>query len=409
MFEDKIKKLLTKIPYSTEIPDLTTTFLKLVDEQIQFDIENGIDPVIAQANISILLQELDNLINQATDSKNSAVMLKQLEKSVVQILELKSVNEFSINLSNITELHFNYRIGDLIILPTDSDQLIVKDLMSRDIPKLYSTVEKVGNVIKVTQGPRKLVGLFKNKILLFVPNKYASFLTIRSQSGKVTLIGLKSQCMLDLTTISGHVLLSNLKVQRFQADVKSSNLLMTHCTSQDLHINSHSGNIKAEAIKTLSQEEGIVFSTSSGNVNLKDIDSYSLQINSKSGNLHLDNIVAQTEIETASGSIKFSNISKSCEIHSHSGNCKLRLNSQFASNIDVQNKTGNINLELPTENFPLQFHAQTRLGPINLPMDAIIYANDDFSTMKGYLNKEDAPAKANLTNEMGVIDISISK
>lgn len=409
MFEEKIKQLLTKIPHSPENSDLAVTFLKRVDEQISFDIENGIDSQIAQNNISILLQELESLINQASESKNSAVMLKQLEKSIVQILELKSVNEFAINLANITELHFNYRIGDLIILPTNSDQLIVKDLMSRDIPKLYSTVEKIGNVVKITQGPRKLVGIFKNKILLFVPNKYASFMTIRSQSGKVTLIGLDSKCLLDLTNISGRVLLNNLKVQRFQADLKSSNLLITHCTSQDFHINSHSGTIKAEAITTTSNEEGVAITTNSGNIYLDNTASHIVQINSKSGNLQLDNIVAPTELTTNSGNIKFKAIKKSADLQTHAGNCKLSLAPEFKNEISVNNDVGSIKLTLPSAAYPIRFNAQTRLGAINLPMDAIIYASDDFNIMKGYLNNEEAQASAKLNNEVGNIDVNIEQ
>lgn len=406
MFEDKIKKLLTKIPHSPETPNLTNKFLERVDEQIQFDISQGINAETAQNNISILLKELENLINQAADSQNSAVMLKQLEKSIIQILELKSVNEFTVNLANITELHFNYRIGDLIILPTKGDQLIVKDLMSRDIPKLYSTIEKVGNVVKITQGPRKLVGLFKNKILLFVPDNYASFLTVRSQSGKVTLIGLSSHCMLDLTNISGRVLLSNLKVKRFQADLKSSNLLMTNCFSQNWHINSQSGKIKAEAINCSNTEQAMLITTSSGSIDLTNITGQAIQINNKSGNLHLDQINSNTEITTNSGNIKFANIIKKTDIVTHSGNCKLSLNPKFQDTINVKSISGNIHLKLASESFPMRFNAETNLGRINLPMDTIIYASDNFNIMKGYLNQEDAPALAVLKSDVGHIDVT---
>jgi hypothetical protein len=58
-------------------------------------------------------------------------------------------------------------LGDILVLPTNSSNLIVHDFMSRDIENLHSTVEKVGNVLKITQGPRKLVGILKTKLYYF--------------------------------------------------------------------------------------------------------------------------------------------------------------------------------------------------------------------------------------------------
>lgn len=212
--------------------------------------------------------------------------------------------------------------------------------------------------------------------------------------------------MLDLTNISGRVLLSNLKVKRFQADLKSSNLLMTNCFSQNWHINSQSGKIKAEAINCSNTEQAMLITTSGGSIDLTNITGQAIQINNKSGNLHLDQINSNTEITTNSGNIKFANIIKKTDIVTHSGNCKLSLNPKFQDTINVKSISGNIHLKLASESFPMRFNAETNLGRINLPMDTIIYASDNFNIMKGYLNQEDAPALAVLKSDVGHIDVT---
>ena len=138
------------------------------------------------------------------------------------------VNELKIKLNQIDEIHLNYRLGDILVLPTNSSQLIVHDFMSRDIKNLHSTVEKVGNVLKITQGPRKLVGIFKNKTLLFLPKEFTGFLTIRSQSGDVYINKISNYCMVDVTAISGDFLLAHSTLKRVQADLKSGDIVISN-------------------------------------------------------------------------------------------------------------------------------------------------------------------------------------
>ena len=109
------------------------------------DILHGASQVEAEQKALLNLTDLDTMLSQ----------LKSLEENdyvkyndfFAKIFDSKLVNELKIKLNQIDEIHLNYRLGDILVLPTNSSQLIVHDFMSRDIENLHSTVEKVGNVL----------------------------------------------------------------------------------------------------------------------------------------------------------------------------------------------------------------------------------------------------------------------
>ena len=60
-----------------------------------------------------------------------------------KIFDSKLVNELKIKLNQIDEIHLNYRLGDILVLPTNSSQLIVHDFMSRDIKTYTQQLKKL--------------------------------------------------------------------------------------------------------------------------------------------------------------------------------------------------------------------------------------------------------------------------
>ncbi|MBP2057876.1 hypothetical protein J2Z60_001048 [Lactobacillus colini] len=287
---------------------------------------------------------LDDKIKQIFNNYPARSDLKQLEDAI----GLKLVNESKLSLTDIDEIHFNYRLGDLLILPSpDLDQLIVRDLMSRDISKLYSTVEKVGNVIKVTQGPKKLVGLFKNKVIILLPASYTGFLTIRSQSGDVSFSSLDQDCLLDVTAISGDVHMLNSNVARLQADLKSGDINLSASQISDCHINTQSGDITASDVNIDDKNGEMALSATSGKINLANISTKRLLITS------------------------------------HSGNIKI----------------------LVPDNLQFKFLISSKSGNIILPMDAIIYAEDNYNPLRGYVGSQDASSQLDITSKSGNIKI----
>lgn len=406
MLDDKIKQIFKNYPDTSSMKQLREALLDQVHLLMDHELREGKTRAEAEAKAEKSLKGLNKFIQQIIQQENGVLDKAELNKFLAKAFGLKLVNEFQIPLRGIDELHFNYHLGNLLILPSNQEQLIVRDFMSRDIAKLYSTVEKVGNVIKITQGPKKLVGLFKNKVIILLPTTYNGFLTIRSQSGSVTVDQLNQNCLLDITDISGDVVLHNSQIDRLQADSKSGDIHLLNSQINDCHVNVHSGDIIANQTKIVDDDGELSLTSTSGKISLADASTKRLLVNSKSGNVIGQNITALlTEVNTDSGNIKINNLISNGQINTKSGKVKLSLPEKFEQNLKISSHNSNIKILVP-EKLKFQFLLTIQNGNINLPMDAILYAEDNYEQFKGYVGSEEAKGQLNITSKSGNINIS---
>ncbi|MDE6547016.1 MAG: DUF4097 domain-containing protein, partial [Lactobacillus sp.] len=275
--------------------------------------------------------------------------------------------------------------------------------MSRDIENLYSTVEKVGNVLKITQGPRKLVGIFKNKTLLFLPKDFNGFLTIRSQSGDVYINKIPNYCMLDITAVSGDLLLAHSTLKRVQADLKSGDIAVSNTSANVFHINAHSGVLTSDNVQA---KEEISYHTSSGNIDLENISTKDFFIDTKSGKITVTGLNSQNlDIVTDTGNMLLSKIKGSGNIKSSVGKIKLSLADNPQFNLSIHTKVGNVLVNIPHTMF-FKFKINTKkIGPTDLPIDSIIYGSDDYDKIEGYVGREDSNSSIAITSEVGKVSI----
>lgn len=407
MLDDKIKQIFNNYPDTSSMKQLKDALLDQIHLFVNHELREGKTLQEAELKAEKNLKGLNKFIQQVNQQENDTLDKVELNKFLAKTFGLKLVNEFKIPLSGIDELHFNYRLGDLLIWPSpNQDHLIVRDFMSRDIAKLYSTIEKVGNVIKITQGPKKLVGLFKNKIIILLPTNYTGFLTIRSQSGSVTFNHLDQKCLLDITDISGNVILRNSNIDRLQADSKSGDISLLNSKINDCHVNIHSGNIMINNTQIHPTNGELSLSSTSGKINLTNISTKRLLINSKSGNIVGQNVTASlTEIATDSGNIKLDNFISAGQFDTKSGKIKLTLPASFDRDLKINSHSGNVKI-LTSENFEFQFLLTVKSGNIDLPMDAILYAEDNYDQFKGYVGSENTKCQLDITTKTGKINIS---
>lgn len=297
----------------------------------------------------------------------------------------------------------NYRLGDILILPTTSQNLIVHDFMSRDIETLHSTVEKVGNVLKITQGPRKLVGIFKNKTLLFLPQKFMGFLTIRSQNGDVYINKLSNQCMIDVTAIYGDILLAQSNLKRMQADLKFGDIAVSNISLDVFHINNHSGALTSNNVNA---KEELSYHTNSGNINLENTTTKNLFIDSKSGKITIQELDSEkVDIVTDTGNLMLTNINGSGNIKTDLGKIVLSLAKDRQFNLSVQSKYGNIHTDVPAST-SFKFKINTKkISSTDLPLNSIIYASDDYDKVEGYVGDENSVNFLNASSEIGKVSI----
>lgn len=405
MFNQKIDQLFDKLPQTpalTYFKDMLQTNLQLI---VDDGLQNGKNQATTEKKINKYFITLEKVFSQINPNTLEQLSTADIDKFLSKVFDLEMVNEVHLKLNQINEIHLNYRFGDLVILPSFNDQAILQDYMSRDIPKLYSTIEKVGNVIKIKQGPRKLVGIFKTKILLFLPNSYTGFLSIRNQSGHTSVYRLHSHGLLDITGITGNLLLKNIHVKRLQADSKSGNVYLENCDSDSVHINSHSGDLVIDTLRVLGHEDDASFTTNNGTITLRQTTANQLSLTTKSGTLNLEQCQANfSKIETNSGNIKVSDSDLNSKVETLSGNIKARLNDTFKSKLALTTKTGNIKIKVSPK-LLFTFSISSIKNISKLPLDAIIFdkGSDD---VDGYIGDENAQATLTLKTSSGKIKIT---
>lgn len=405
MFENQFNSILSNLDEVKTSSTVSQTFFQHFKKQVVAMIQKSEHHEQVENQVKDHLAQINLLLENINSTQETESIKKKIQKLVQQLFNLELVQALNLNLTGISELHLNYHIGDLIILPTTAPNATLCDWMSRDISKLHSTIEKIGNVIRITQGPRKHVGLFKNKVILFLPLDYTGFITIRNESDQIYGANLQSNCMVDITSIAGNVLLNNFHVKRLQADLTSGNILLTNCLAQDIHVNTHSGNITAFNVKDTKFDAETLLTSTSGNIKLDNFSTNRLVIDTKSGNIRAKALSkSDCDFSTLSGNIKISNLINSGNIRSNTGKIKLSINSKFNDTLKVKTTLGSIKIKV-ADNFPLQFHAKGELAAITLPLDAIIFDNSNYDKIDGYLIDEKAPASMYLESEHGTIDV----
>ncbi|MCR1903672.1 DUF4097 domain-containing protein [Lactobacillus taiwanensis] len=401
MIDEKLKNFFNKFPHIKENKPLQTTLSKKINNLIKKELQHGASQIEAEQKALLNLTDLDTLLSQLKSLE--ATDYSKYNDFFAKIFDSKLVNELKLKLNQIDEIHLNYRLGDILVLPTDSPNLIVHDFMSRDIENLHSTVEKIGNVLKITQGPRKLVGIFKNKTLLFLPKEFTGFLTIRSQSGDVYINKIPSYCMIDITAVSGDLLLAHSTLKRVQADLKSGDIAVSATSANVFHINAHSGMLTADNVNA---KEEISYHTTSGNMDLENISSKSFFIDTKTGKITVNQLKSQNiEILTDSGNITLNNIEAKGNVKANTGKINLSLDKSNQFNLSIQSKIGNIHIHIP-DTISFTFNVDTKkIGLTDLPLNSIIYSSDDYDKVKGYVGAEDSNNSLNIESDMGKVSI----
>ena len=401
MIDEKLKKFFNKFPHIKENKPLQTTLSKKINNLIKKELQHGASQIEAEQKALLNLTDLDTLLSQLKSLE--ATDYSKYNDFFAKIFDSKLVNELKLKLNQIDEIHLNYRLGDILVLPTDSPNLIVHDFMSRDIENLHSTVEKIGNVLKITQGPRKLVGIFKNKTLLFLPKEFTGFLTIRSQSGDVYINKIPNHCMIDITAVSGDLLLAHSTLKRVQADLKSGDIAVSATSANVFHINAHSGMLTADNINA---KEEISYHTTSGNMDLENISSKNFFIDTKTGKITVNQLKSQNiEILTDSGNITLNNIEAKGNVKANTGKINLSLDKSNQFNLSIQSKIGNIHIHIP-DTISFTFNVDTKkIGLTDLPLNSIIYSSDDYDKVKGYVGAEDSNNSLNIESDMGKVSI----
>ena len=99
------------------------------------------------------------------------------------------------------------------------------------------------------------------------------------------------------------------------------------------------------------------------------------------------------------------NLTGSGNIKSDVGKINLSLAEKSKFNLSIQSKVGNISVNVPPAIF-FKFKINTKkIGPTDFPLDAIIYGNDDYDKIEGYVGKEDSTNLIDISSKVGKVSI----
>ena len=357
-------------PNNDEFEELHESLSNNLNTFIHEKVAAGITEEEATKQAFDSLDGLDDLLEAMAESQPDFSKAYTFYNKVLNsVNELTLENEIQVNLESVDEIHFSYHHGVVTIIPSLDNEIHVREFMSRRIEKIFTEATKIGNVLNIQQGPRKLVGIFREKIEIAIPNEFAGFITLFSNLGNVNIINFQSESMFDLTSKSGNAKFINFKSKRLQTDLSSGNIYGKNLASQDLHFNSKSGNIKLSNV--LVEEKGgqMAISSNSGSVKLEQVKAGNLVIESKSGNIKgIDADTENFDVKTTSGTLKLQNLTGAGQVTSKNGNLTLDF-AKLTDDLTIENHSGNVKLIFdPTTDY--LFEIQTKNGALKTPFQA---------------------------------------
>lgn len=259
----------------------------------------------------------------------------------------KLANEIAFSLDGVSEVTISYDEEEVTFLESKSDELIVKEYMTKDKSRYYAKVKQGGGKIHVSEGAKPwLQSGFSRYIEVYLPISYQESLTITSTDGKIDL----SELSLELTGL--------------RIDCTSGTVLLQEASAESIYLSSTSGLLKVGALK--------------------------------GDNIHLETTSGTLFCEELEGEVFYRSTSGDCEIKSAVGSGEYK--AENSGKLDVTytevegdlflfNKNDAVRLTLP-KGLEFEFLATTKNGTVTTSFPEDLTADDD--SMKGSVGENPA-------------------
>jgi DUF4097 and DUF4098 domain-containing protein YvlB len=198
-------------------------------------------------------------------------------------------------------------------------------------------------------------------------------------------------------------LLAHSKLKRVQADLKSGDIAVSSTSANVFHINAHSGILTSDHVCA---KEEISYHTSSGNIDLDNISTKNFFIDTKSGKIIINDLNSERmDLVTDTGNMSLNNIKGSGDIKSGIGKINLSIADKSNFSFSIKSRVGSIRVNVPrTELFKFKINTK-KIGPTDLPLDSIIYGNNEYDEIEGYVGDENSSNSLIITSEIGKVSI----
>lgn len=385
MIDQFLDEKFAKYPQTAAFMDLKISMSDDLHDLANEKIAGGLSVENAEKQVIDRIEGLDDLLASLdAQAPNFTKQIANYQRFYNTLNQLEMVNKYQTDLTGIDEIHFNFRIGSILVIPSTSDKVVVHEYMSRKIDGLFSSPAKIGNVLNVNQGPKRLVGILRERIEIAIPNEFKGFISFNVNGSKLSLNNLNAEYLLDLTSKTTNVNLFKISAKKIQLDVGSGNLKAGSIDANDMAVNAKSGNIKLGKITIHESGKQLAVTSKNGNLTLQDVKTPFLRLRLQSGNTKIDNLTApDIDAESTSGNLTANNLTGAGYFSLTSG--LITLNQfQPTGDINMTVKSGFVRINL-LETGDYQFDLQTKSGRMQLPSYAKItdFSNNKISGVSG--------------------------
>jgi hypothetical protein len=262
---------------------------------------------------------------------------------VYALEDLPLVNTETLSLGGMDSLMISYGHGELILRESESEDLVIREYMSRGKPRYFARISRAGGTLRIREGRRPwLFWNWKTRAEIFLPRSFRGDLRIANASGPLSadtdLLGYRT---VDMTVSSGTVFLRKV----------SGETVSIHVSSGELDLRALGGNS--------------FVSLSSGKLRVGGMEGGEHRIKVSSGSLRIGDLEGRTDLELSSGTITVDRARGGMDAQVSSGALELE---DFSGPGSFRVNSGNVRMEMKELREDLRFRLSSGAITLGIPL-----------------------------------------
>ncbi|MFV0394064.1 MAG: DUF4097 family beta strand repeat-containing protein [Coprobacillaceae bacterium] len=334
--------------------------------------------------------------------------------------QTKLINTQTVSMEEVSNISIQGYSSEIVFIETESEEMTIKEYGTNMIKGPFVNVDKKGEqlYLEVDEDAFRtfiILGSNHKYFEVYLPSSYQGSLDvetnsgdieskmnlelsnckIQASSGYIDLQKVKSENIL-LSTSSGDI---DVKELEGKSEVKaSSGYINMERAIGDINSSANSGDITLKNIIV-----NIEVETSSGYIDVEHITG-NVTASAQSGDINLDKVEGMINLKTTSGYIEAYGITGAGDITTSSGDIELRMTT-LTNNLNLQTSSGYIDCELPKDT-SFAFEANSNSGDIETDFEDDLNYNKDGSSVKGNIG-DTSDITINLETSSGDIELSL--
>lgn len=276
--------------------------------------------------------------------------LEEIEKIPENI---KKEEQIQIDKTNVINIYL--RASNVTVMLTEEEKVKIVQYSNKELkPKEMFLIDKSTKNLTIREQRQKvLYNICKNQIAeyeIYIPKAYKGSVIIETISGNANIKDEMNLANLQVQTTNGNITFFNPVVaNKITITTASGNIQMNDINTKELNIETLTGDVQIQKIANSEKKSTLIESILKAILGDNDL-------------LKLENLVA---IKTVSGDINIEDVSGEMILQTSSGNvclnnCKIKKTSQITA------VSGNLKIKMDTNNLDCKINANTTSGTINL-------------------------------------------